>query len=566
MRYVVGAAFLISCISHGIQPPFLQKSSAHAEQLLHLMTLREKIGQLFMVPVTSIFYEPNDPLAPTQYDCPYNLDPAYIKTLIRDYHVGGLIFLFKSEPELQRTALHMYQQEAKIPLLIGQDLEWGLSQSLDHDPSKVTRYPHFMTLGALAPVHEHLIYQLGYEIGMQCTQIGVHLIFAPVADVNNNPKNPVIHDRSFGDNAATVARRAALYARGLQDAGVIACTKHFPGHGDVEVDSHEELPALMHTRDRLNAIELPPFKTLINAGIGAVMTAHLYIPAYDATPHRSSSMSYAVVTQLLKDELHFQGLAITDGLGMKAITKYYKPGELELEEFLAGNDILLCPVDVPRAVELIEHAIKTGRIAEADLDRRVLKILHAKEWASAQQCKNIAHDPLAYLVRPKARALQEELYRKTITIVRNTLKDPFTEALLKRSCILHIGGSTQHQFKNVGIYHQVSAGMQEDEKTHCLTAAQQTDTVIILMQGMNKFAQKDFGIAPNTRTLIQQLKAQHKKIIVVLFGSPYSVEYVKDADAIILAYAYKDTPALWQGVYDVLCGTLKAEGILPVNL
>lgn len=551
----------ISCISSCDQHPFLNHPSAHAQELLHSMTLREKIGQLFMVAASSIFYAPDDPLAPTQKDSPYNIDPEHIKRLIRECHIGGLIFLFKSEPDLQITALKMYQHESKIPLLIGQDLEWGLSQSLDHDPSKVTRYPHLMTLGALSKDNEYLIYELGYEIGKQCAQIGVHINFAPVADVNNNPANPVIHDRSFGDDPARVAWLATLYMQGLEDAGIIACAKHFPGHGDVNVDSHEELPRLNHARDRLDAIELLPFKTLIDAGVGAVMTAHLEIPAFDARENRPSSMSRRVVTKLLKDELHFQGLAITDGLGMKAITNHYKPGELELEAFLAGNDILLCPLDVPRAVELIEQAINDGRISEKELDKRVLKILQAKEWAFAQQRKHTAQDPLGFLIRPEACALQEELYRKTITIVRNNL-DIFNPTLLEQSCIIQIGGSKNEYVPSTI---NTSAALTHDEVNACLSRASDHDTIIILLNGMNKFAHKNFGLSPNLQLLLSQLKEGSKKIVIVAFGSPYSISYFDDADAIILAYAYKETPALWAAVRDVLIKAMRAEGKLPIS-
>lgn len=552
----------ISITSFCNQPPFLKYPSPHAKKILESMTLREKIGQLFMVATSSITRAHDPSMETLMRDCPYNIDPIYIKRLIREYHIGGLIFLFKSEPDLQITALQMYQQEAKFPLLIGQDLEWGLSQSLDHDPSKVTRYPHLMTLGALAPEHEHLIYNLGYEIGKQCAQIGVHINFAPVADVNNNPENPVIHDRSFGDDPIKVARLANLYAQGLQDAGIIACAKHFPGHGDVNVDSHEELPMLNHARSRLDSLELIPFKNLINAGISAVMMAHLEIPVFDARTHRPSSLSSSVVTQLLKKELDFQGLTITDGLGMKAITNHYKPGELELEAFLAGNDILLCPLDVPHAVELIEQAIHNGRVSEQELDRRVLKILQAKEWAFVQQRQHITHDPLAFLIRPEACGLQEELYRKTITIARNTLDKPFSKTLLEQSCIIQIGG-TKNEYVKSSIH--VSAALTNDEMKSCLTRASDHNTVIIVLNGMNKFAHKNFGISPNLQPLLQACKGCTKKIIIIVFGTPYSISYFDDADAIILAYAYKETPALWKGVRDILLGTMSAEGVLPIT-
>jgi beta-N-acetylhexosaminidase len=563
-RIILFSFILIALTALGNNPPFLAPNM-DAEQLLKTLTLRQKIGQLFMVAATSIFYSAHHPLAQTQKDCPYNLDPDYIDKLITEYQIGGLIFLFKSEPELQRSYLERYQSKTKIPLLIGQDLEWGLSQSLDNDPSKITRYPHLMTLGALSPENEHLIYDLGKEVGNQCAQIGVHMNFAPVADVNNNAENPVIHDRSFGDNPEKVARFASLYARGLQDTGIIACAKHFPGHGDTNTDSHLNLPLISHAKNRLEAIELVPFKKLINAGIGAVMNAHLSIPALDSGLSTPSSMSYNIVTKLLQDELHFTGLVITDGLGMEAITKLYQPGDLELQAFLAGNDILLCPLDVPRAVDLIEQAVQSGTISEQELDRRVLKILKAKDWAFAEQNKHISNNPAKYLIRPAALALQNELYRKTITIARNSLKSPFNEALLTDSCILHIGGSLNSEAqKRIPNLHHVPAGMSDEQKEQSLKAAANNNTVVILLQGMNKFAEKNFGIAKNTLALIKQLHDQGKKIITVLFGSPYSIPYFDNADTIIVAYAYKDTNALWQAVIDVLNGTLQAEGILPM--
>jgi beta-glucosidase-like glycosyl hydrolase len=356
---------------------------------------------------------------------------------------------------------------------------------------------------------------------------------------------------------------AKLYARGLQDAGIIACAKHFPGHGDVSVDSHEELPKILHPLARLNALELVPFKALIDAGIGAVMTAHLEIPAFDAQANRPSSLSARVIIELLREKLNFQGLSITDGLGMKAITNHYKPGELELEAFLAGNDILLCPLDVPRAVQLIEEAIITGRVSQEELDRRVLKILKAKEWAFAQQSKHSAPNPLEFLVRPEACALQEELYRKTITVVRNNLSIPFSQTLLDESCIIQIGGTANEYIKS-SIH--PSAGLKNDEMVACITRASNHDTVIILLNGMNKFAQKNFGISPNMKPLLGELKARGKNVIVVVFGSPYSISYFDDADAIILAYAYKDTPALWKGVRDILIEAMSAQGVLPVML
>lgn len=562
--YTSICVLLMTCNLYAMHPPFLNDSGAQAEVLLKKLTLPEKIGQLFVVAAASNFDQPTESLATALRKCPYNMDPEHIKKMIREYHVGGVIFLFQSDPKTQREWINVYQKETKIPLLIAQDLEWGLTMRLNCDPTKVVRYPRAMTLGALSEDNEQSIYQMGIEIGKQCAQVGVHMNFAPVVDVNNNPNNPVIHDRSFGDDPKKVARLSALYAQGLQDVGIIACAKHFPGHGDTDTDSHLDLPIINHTRNRLDDIELPPFKTLIDAGVGAVMNAHLAIPALDATPNRPSSMSYDIVTQLLQKDLAFQGLVVTDGLGMEAITKHYAPGDLEYQAFLAGNDIILCPLDIPRAVELIAQAIHDGTITEAELDRRVLKILNAKTWAFEQQKKHAVDDSDAYLIRSEAITLQHTLYRKTITLARNALQNPFDDALLKESCVIQIGGAPSNLCsEHAAKMHYASAGM-ADETVSFLTAAADTNTVIMYVYNLNKFAEKDFGVAMNTRLLMKQLKERGKKIIIVAFGTPYSIRHFNDADAIIMAY--EDTPITQQAALDVLRGTLKAEGILPITM
>lgn len=395
-------------------PPFLQESNTWAQETLASLTLPEKIGQLFVVAAASDFEQPTEILAASMFACPYRMDEEYVSSLIRDYHIGGIIFLYKSTPLKQFALTQKFQSLSKIPLLIALDAEWGLGMRLDKDPSKVVQYPRNMILGALPDAT--IIYQIGYEIGQQCAALGVHMCLAPVVDVNTNPENPVMHDRSFGDNPEKVAHLGTLFAQGLHDAGILACAKHFPGHGDTSVDSHHDLPVILHTQERLGKIELFPFEKLIENNIPAIMTAHLAIPAFDVT--HPSSMSYETVTNLLKKEMNFKGLIITDGLGMKAITKKYNPGELELQAFLAGNDILLCPLDVPKACKLIEEAVVSGKVFQEELDQRVLKILQAKAWAFSHQKNMSPEDAQAFLIRPEAYELARQAYQQAITAVK----------------------------------------------------------------------------------------------------------------------------------------------------
>lgn len=550
-----------------MNPPFLQQESSWAQETLASLTLRQKIGQLFVVAAASDFEQPNEILASSMQASPYTMDEEYVSSLIQNYQVGGVIFLYKSSPEKQRALTEKFQQLSSIPLLIAQDCEWGLAMRLDKDPSKVVRYPHNMTLGAITD--ENTIYELGYEIGQQCKAVGVHLCLAPVVDVNNNPDNPVIHDRSFGDDPAKVARYGTLFAHGLHDAGMLACAKHFPGHGDTITDSHLELPVIKHDKKRLEQIELFPFKKVIQAGISAVMTAHLSVPAFDLTPQQPATMSYPIVTELLKNKMNFQGLVITDGLGMRAVTLHYKPGELELAALLAGNDIVLCPLDVAQATILIEEAVITGRMSQSDLDARVLKILKTKAWAFEQQ-KKFTHSNIDdFLIRPEACALQKKAYQEAVTVVKQSPDIIFGQDLLEKSCVIQIGKMPENIFsqeckKYTHNAHIYNAALPDNDMEACLQTTENNNTVIIALGQMNKSAKEDYGIAKNSFELIKKLKAQEKTVIVVVFGTPYSLSRLDQADSLMIAY--EDAQQAQEAAAHVLSGMVQATGKLPVAL
>ena len=303
-----------------------KKSLSWAERTLNAMNLKEKIGQLFVIAAASCFDQPEESLASAMAKSAQNMDPEYVEHLIKDYHVGGLLFLFKSTPDKQVNFMNRYYALSKYPMWTFQDLEWGLSMRL----YQTVRFPRNMTLGAIQD--NKLLYEFGNEVGRQCKVIGVDMNLAPVVDVNNNSANPVISDRSLGENPEVVAQKAISILQGMDDANVLTCAKHFPGHGDTNVDSHLALPTITHDKKRLHEVELLPFKKIIAARIvPAIMNAHLQVPAYDSREHTPSSLSKAIVTDLLKDELGFNGLVMTDGLGMKAVSHYYEPGDLELD-------------------------------------------------------------------------------------------------------------------------------------------------------------------------------------------------------------------------------------------
>lgn len=342
----------------------------HANFNITALTLDQKIGQLFMVSAVA-----DEKIAK---ECrekkSYRMDKEYIEELITQYHVGGIIFLGKSDYHKQIARTKHFQELSTIPLLIGQDLEPGRVGGARF--TDFAQFPNNQHLGTID--NPDYTYLIGKSIGNIGKSLGVDIIFAPVADVNNNPNNPVINDRSFGDDPQLVANHATAFAKGLADTGIIACAKHFPGHGDTNIDSHHDLPLISHNIQRLHTIELAPFKKLIAADIPTIMIAHLEVPALEEQKNMPSSLSRKIVTDLLRKELGFEGLIITDGLDMGGITNHYSSGQAELQALIAGNDILLCSTDVPAAITAIKQALTDGHITEKEIDTHVERILAVK--------------------------------------------------------------------------------------------------------------------------------------------------------------------------------------------
>ncbi|HXP53231.1 MAG TPA: glycoside hydrolase family 3 N-terminal domain-containing protein, partial [Bacteroidia bacterium] len=363
--------FFIACIQLSAQNnvPFYQKPYEQwADSVIQKLTPEERIGQLFMVAAYS------------DTNHPKNRDE--VTKLIQDQEIGGLIF-FKGGPVAQAELTNIYQGMSKVPLLIGMDAEWGLAMRLDSVP----RFPFQMTMGAMS--NDSLVYQMAAELARECKRLGVQEDFAPVIDINDNPENPVIGMRSFGEEKMRVTDMGLAYMQGLQDEHVLACGKHFPGHGDTKTDSHLSLPIVDYPVSRLDTLELYPFMQLFKKGLSSVMVAHLYIPSLDSTKNRASTLSPKIVDSLLKHQLGFNGLIYTDALNMQGVAKYYAPGLVDVKALLAGNDVLLFSQDVPKAIEEIKKAIKKKEITQAEIDSRCRKILMAKAWAGLNHYKPI---------------------------------------------------------------------------------------------------------------------------------------------------------------------------------
>ena len=342
------------------------------DTLLNSMTIDEKIGQLFMIQAYS------------------NKDDTHtnsIENLIEKHHIGGLIFM-QGTPKMQAKLNNKYQSISKIPLLIGFDGEWGLDMRLKN----TYRFPWNMTLGAIR--NNKLIEDFGEQVGKHCKRLGIHINFAPVVDINTNPENPIIGNRSFGEGRENVTQKALSFIKGIQSQHVLANAKHFPGHGDTAADSHITLPVLDFDVERLDSIELYPYKKIFKNKLASVMVAHLSVKALEPNKELPTSLSYKVVTSLLKEELKFKGLILTDALNMKGAANFAKPGDIDLAALLAGNDMLLIPEDVPAAIVKIKNALSERIISEERIDFSVRKILKAKYWAGLNEFKLVEVDKL----------------------------------------------------------------------------------------------------------------------------------------------------------------------------
>ncbi len=528
--------------------PFYDRNYLWVDSLMETMSVEEKIGQLFMVAAYS------------------NKDASHeqaIGKLIREYKIGGLIFM-QGGPIRQARLTNNYQAIADIPLLIAMDAEWGPSMRLD----SVTRFQRQLTWGAVQD--DSVIYRSGAEIARQLKRLGVQVNFAPVIDINNNPRNPVIGDRSFGEDKYNVALKGLAYMNGLQENGIIACGKHFPGHGDTDADSHKTLPVITHSRDRLDTLELFPFNILMQQGLGSIMLAHLFIPSLDDTPGRASSMSPAVGRDLLRDSLGYRGLVFSDALNMKGVSDHYAPGELEVQAFLAGNDVLLFSQDVGKAFRAIKAAVDDGRISMQRLDESVVRILKAKAFTGLPAREPVKVQNIVYdLNSHEAEKVKELLTEKSITLVKaaDTLV-PLGSPQGKDIAVLAIGAGTKTPFQKTAAHYSSTSnfflGSNADEASvsGTVTRLKSFDLVVVTIDGMNRSASKRFGVSRGTERLLEELSS-YTSLAAVLLGSPYACKYAEAADHIIVTY---DNDNYTQKVAaEALMGARPFEGRLPVG-
>ena len=538
---------------HKQEKPRQSQADRWVDSVFNSLTHEEKIAQLIMIRVHS------------------NLGQDHINSVLNDIRnnkVGGLV-TFQGGPVRQALLVNRYQAASKVPLLVAVDGEWGLGMRF---VDSVMAFPRNLMLGAVQD--SALIYEVGKAIGEQCKRMGIQYNFAPVLDVNNNPNNPVINDRSFGEDKYQVARLGVAMIKGMQDAGVMACAKHFPGHGDTDVDSHYDLPSINKTIPELDSLELYPFQRAIEAGVGSIMIAHLYIPAIDSKANTPTSISYKAVTDLLQKKMGFDGLIVTDALEMKGISKYYNHGQESLQSLLAGNDLMELPSTAKGSISAIAAAIKKGTISRAEVYRRVKKVLRAKYdlgLANVQPIDpvNITED-LNAAVLPLRRRISDE----AITLLRNDnhlLPLPATIGNKKLAVVAvgvdggnntFIDAVRQHR-ADVDAY--VFSPRQSEAQVSAMVQRlkNQYDAVIIAVQNYSRRPANDYGINRAEKAIVNQLQ-EEMPAATITFGNPYAIRYFCDAPTIMAAY--EDDSLTHKAAASVLFGKMEPKGKLPVTV
>ncbi len=536
-------------------PAFTQYlRSPWVDSLMRVLTPDQRVAQLFMV---------------AAYSNRTRVDEDSVSTLIQQYGIGGLIF-FQGGPGRQARLLNRYQSQAKVPLLVALDGEWGAGMRLD----SIVKFPYQMSLGG--ETDTALLYDMGREVARQFRRLGMHVNFAPVVDVNNNAANPVIGFRSWGENPAAVARAGRQYMRGLQDAGILAVAKHFPGHGDVDADSHLALPTVRVDRRRLDSLELPPFRSLIAGGLGGMMVAHLNVPALD-TASGPSTLSRPIVTGLLREQLGFNGLIFTDAMNMKGVISKFPPGEADVRALLAGNDILEFSKNVPLALQLVRAAVDSGRISQPEIDAHCRRVLALKQWAGLNHYRPIDPQNLYEdLNPPHAQYLSHRLTELSITLLRNQKNLlPLQRLDTLRLATLVLGSAspdTTDFQKAVADYaptapFRASATPTLDELTKLREALKPYNLILVSLQGLGRLPATSFGITPETNLLLRELVSQRQQLVLSVFGSAYAVAKVRDLDrAAAVVLAYQESPNAQNLAAQAIFGGIAASGQLPVTV
>ncbi len=530
---------------------YLDTSYYWVDSVFQSLTLEQRIAQLIMVNTGS---NKNDE------------HQRYISRLIEDYNIGGLIF-FQGGPVRQAHQTNKYQNLAQTPIMVAMDAEWGLAMRLD----SVEPFPRQMMLGSIS--NNGVIYDMGTEIGRQCRRLGVHINFAPVVDINNNPNNPVINSRSFGENKKDVLKKSYAYMQGMIDSRMVVSAKHFPGHGDTDADSHHDLPIINHSIKRLNDIELFPYKHLINLGLNGIMVAHLQVNKLDSREHRPSSISKPTITGLLKNKMGFKGLVFTDALNMRGVADYYDPGELEVEALKAGNDVLLYPADPIISIKAIKKAVKSGKIAESLINTRCKRVLAAKYWLGLDNMEKIdTHNLIQDLNTPKTSELNNWFAKEAITCIKNQkAKLPLKNKDLNNLGVLTIGETESNMF-HLRLndyadpdYYFLSKNASYNEIQQARKNLSNYANVIIAVQHTSNSPYRQYGLNQSVINAIERMSTLPNATLVY-FGNPYAMEKIQEVERYTsIIITYHDNEYTRNYAAQVIMGGQQAKGKLPVT-
>ncbi len=522
-----------------------KKASQWVDSVYNSLSLEDKIAQLFIVAAY------------------VNKDAQHIEEvnkLVSKEHVGGLI-LMQDDALKQVQWVNQLQKQSKVPLLIGIDGEWGLAQRF----TGTVKFPWAMTLGAIT--NDSLVYETAKQIAIHCKRVGVNWDFAPVVDINVNPNNPVIGNRSFGSDKNNVTQKALAYMRGLQSQNILSSAKHFPGHGDTDVDSHLSLPVLNHTKARFDTLELYPYKKLIEQNVDGIMVAHLNVPVFEKDMKVPASLSYNIITKLLKEELGYKGMIITDALNMQGVAKNYPYGEMDYLAFKAGNDILLFSYGVAVGKQKIKAGIENGDIPMSRLEESVKKILYAKYHSGLGKGftpvseENLMSD----LNDENSDKLKEKLFRAALTEYKSTHKNfPLNEK--KHYLFLPLEDGDYQTFyselkKRFPTVQQVSLADLNSEKYN----PKKYELIIGIHKDTETTVYYSYKLTQTSKNALSNLS---KKYAVTLcdFVSPYSLNELDLSYFKNILLAYQNNSYTQKSIVDVLDGTIKAEGKLPVKI
>lgn len=512
------------------------------------LSKRERIAQLFMVRAHT--------------DKGKAFEDSIAK-LIRKERIGGLVF-FQGGPARQAVLTNRYQSVSKVPLLISMDAEWGLGMRLDSTIS----YPYQLTLGAIQD--NKLIYEMGKQVAMDFKRIGMQVNFAPVADINNNPKNPVIGIRSFGDNKYNVAAKVTAYMKGLQENNVLVSVKHFPGHGDTDVDSHHDLPQLPFTRERLDSLELYPFRELIKEGASGIMVAHMNIPVLDNTPNLPSTLSRPIVTGLLKEDLGFKGIIFSDAMEMKGVAKFFPEGESDVLGLIAGLDVIELSGNSKRAVKLVRQAIKSKQLSWERINASVRKVLMAKYWSGLSNKQFInPENIIADLNRPEARQLNQKLADASVTILNSDAQIRNLD-LSKKTALVSMGAPGLMAFQNIikpllpnSLLFLLPKDASDSDVNNVRAELKAYDQIIVSIHDTRRRPGAVLDYNAGLKTLIADIAEMNS--MFTLFANPYAITGLPGIEkAKTLIVNYQNSDEAQKAAVKVITGEMKATGKLPV--